>query len=125
MYIISNQTTIKCCLSISICFMLLYCQSITSQTSISFLFVLNYEFPLVFPFFVRFRNSVYPAPVSVPDYSRPDPVFDDKLRIRKRERVFSSVFISIVASPSLVVPSIPTVVARYKLQTQRELGRRK
>ena len=30
--------------------MLLSCQSITSQTSIPFLFVLNYEFPLVFPF---------------------------------------------------------------------------
>jgi hypothetical protein len=30
--------------------MLLFCQSITSQTSITFLFVLNYEFPLVFLF---------------------------------------------------------------------------
>jgi hypothetical protein len=37
---------------------------------------------------VRFRNSVYPAPISVPDYSKPDPVSDDKMRIRKRETGF-------------------------------------
>jgi hypothetical protein len=50
MYTISNETTIECCLSISICVMLLSCQSITSQISISFIFVLNYEFPLLFLF---------------------------------------------------------------------------
>jgi hypothetical protein len=50
MYIISNQTIMECCLPVFICFMLLSCQSITSQPSISFGFKLNYEFPLVFPF---------------------------------------------------------------------------
>jgi hypothetical protein len=38
---------------------------------------------------VRFRNSVYPAPVSVPDYFGLDPISDDKMRIQKRERGFS------------------------------------
>ncbi|PWZ30459.1 hypothetical protein Zm00014a_020074 [Zea mays] len=65
MYTISNQTTIECCLSISI-FMLLSCKSITSQTSISFPFVLNYEFSLVFsfPFFfvISFIPLLFPFP---------------------------------------------------------------
>jgi hypothetical protein len=62
MYTISNQTTKECCLSISINFMLLSYQSITSQTSISFLFVLNYEFPLVFSFSFAFAILFIPLP---------------------------------------------------------------
>jgi hypothetical protein len=72
MYTFSNQTTIECCLSISICFMLLFCQSITSQTSITFLFVLNYEFPLVFPFSFVFAISFIPLPFPFPTI--PDPI---------------------------------------------------
>jgi hypothetical protein len=66
MYIISNQTTIECCLSVSICFMSLACQSITSQSSIPFLFVLNYEFPLVFPFLYVFAILFTPLLFSFP-----------------------------------------------------------
>jgi hypothetical protein len=50
MFTISNQTTIECCLFVSICFILLSYQSITSQPSMSFVFVLKYEFSLVFMF---------------------------------------------------------------------------
>jgi hypothetical protein len=50
--------------------MLLSCQSITSQTSILFLFVLNYEFPLVFPFpfvfAIPFISFSFPFP-TIPD----------------------------------------------------------
>jgi hypothetical protein len=72
MYTFSNQTTIECCLSISICFMLLFCHSITSQTSITFLFVLNYEFPLVFPFPFVFAIPFIPPPFLFPTI--PDPI---------------------------------------------------
>ena len=72
MYILNNQTTIECCLSVSICFMLLFCQSITSQTSITFLFVLNYEFPLVFPFPFVFAIPFIPLPFPFPTI--PDPI---------------------------------------------------
>jgi hypothetical protein len=88
MYITSKQTTMECCLSVSIYFMLLPCQSISSQPSISFVRVLNYEFPFNIPVFVRFRTPVYPAP----NYFEPDPIFDDKMRIRKLEREFSICF---------------------------------
>jgi hypothetical protein len=48
--------------------MLLFCQSITSQTSITFLFVLNYEFPLVFPFPFGFAIPFIPFPFpTIPD----------------------------------------------------------
>jgi uncharacterized Zn-finger protein len=66
MYTFSNKTTIECCLSISICFMLLFYQSITSQTSITFLFVLNYEFPLVFLFPFVFVIPFIPLPFPFP-----------------------------------------------------------
>jgi hypothetical protein len=46
--------------------MLLFCQSITSQTSITFLFVLNYEFPLVFPFPFVFAIPSIPLPFPFP-----------------------------------------------------------
>jgi hypothetical protein len=72
MYTFSNQTTIECYLSISICFMLLFCQSITSQTSISFLFVLNYEFPLVFLFPFVFAIPFISLPF--PFLTIPDPI---------------------------------------------------
>ena len=72
MYTFSNQTTIECCISISICFMLLFCQSITSQTSITFLFVLNYEFPLVFLFPFVFAIPFIPLPFPFPTI--PDPI---------------------------------------------------
>jgi hypothetical protein len=71
MYTFSNQTTIECCLSISIWFMLLFCQSITSQTSITFLFVLNYEFPLVFLFLFVFAIPFIPLPFPFPTISDP------------------------------------------------------
>jgi hypothetical protein len=71
MYTFSNQTTIECCLSISICFMLLFCQSITSQTSITFLFVLNYEFSLVFSFPFVFAIPFIPLPFPFPTISDP------------------------------------------------------
>jgi hypothetical protein len=72
MYTFSNQITIECCLSISICFMLLFWQSITSQTSITFLFVLNYEFPLVFPF--PFVFAIPFIPLLFPFPTIPDPI---------------------------------------------------
>jgi hypothetical protein len=52
--------------------MLLFCQSITSQTSITFLFVLNYEFPLVFPFPSVFAIPFIPLPFPFPTI--PDPI---------------------------------------------------
>jgi hypothetical protein len=51
--------------------------------------ILNYQFSLNISARVRFRTPVYPAPVSVPDYSGLDPVFGDKMRERKQERGFS------------------------------------
>jgi hypothetical protein len=52
--------------------MLLFCQSITSQTSITFLFVLNYEFLLVFLFPFVFAIPFIPLPFSFPTI--PDPI---------------------------------------------------
>jgi hypothetical protein len=96
MYTFSNQTIIECCLSISICFILLFCQSITSQTSITFLFVLNYEFPLVFPFPFVFTISFIPLPFSFPTI--PDPIPFSIIKCgygngREVFRLFPSVFI--------------------------------
>jgi hypothetical protein len=95
MYTFSNQTTVECCLSISICFMLLFCQSITSQTSITFLFVLNYEISLVFPSQFVFAILFIPLPFPFPTIPDPIPFFDDKMRIRKRKRVFFRPFSSL------------------------------
>jgi hypothetical protein len=91
MYILSNQTTIECCLSISICFILFFCQSISSQTSITFLFVLNYEFPLVFPFPFVFAIPFIPLPflfTTIPDMI---PFSMIKCGYGNRRGVFSSV----------------------------------
>jgi hypothetical protein len=52
--------------------MLLFCQSITSQTSITFLFVLNYEFPLVFSLPFVFAIPFIPLPFPFPTI--PDPI---------------------------------------------------
>jgi hypothetical protein len=52
--------------------MLLFCQLITSQTSITFLFVLNYEFLLVFPFPFVFAIPFIPLPFPFPTI--PDPI---------------------------------------------------
>jgi hypothetical protein len=93
MYTFSNQTTIECCLSISICFMLLFCQSITSQTSITFIFVLNYEFPLVFSF--PFVFAIPFIPLSFPFPTIPDPIPFPMIKCGygNRRGVFPSVFI--------------------------------
>jgi hypothetical protein len=85
MYTISNQTTIECCLSVFICFILLSFQSITSKPSIPFVFVLNYEFSFVFLFPFVFVILFIPLPFSFPT----NPVSNDKMRIWKREREFS------------------------------------
>jgi hypothetical protein len=71
MYTFSNQTTIEYSHSIS-CFMLLFCQSITSQISITFLFILNYECLLVFPFPFVFAIPFIPLPFPFPTI--PDPI---------------------------------------------------
>jgi hypothetical protein len=52
--------------------MLLSYQSITSQTLISFLFVLNYEFPLVFP--ISFVFAILFIPLMFPFPTIPDPI---------------------------------------------------
>jgi hypothetical protein len=52
--------------------MLLFCQSINCQTSITFLFVLNYEFPLVFQFSFVFAIPFIPLPFPFPTI--PDPI---------------------------------------------------
>ena len=93
MYTFSNQTTIECCLSISICVMLLSCQSITSQTSISFLFVLNYGFPLVFLFLFIFAIPFIPLPFPFPTIPDPIPFSMIKYGYENGRRVFPSVFI--------------------------------
>jgi hypothetical protein len=93
MYTFSNQTTVECCLSISICFMLLFCQSITSQTSITFLFVLNYEFPLVFPFPFVFAIPFIPLPFPFPTIPDPIPFPMIKCGYGNGRGVFPSVFI--------------------------------
>jgi hypothetical protein len=95
MYTFSNQTTIECCLSISIYFILLFCQLITSQTSITFLFVLNYEFPLVFPFSFVSAIPFIPLPFSFPTIPDPIPFPMIKCGYGNRRRVFPSVFIPI------------------------------
>jgi hypothetical protein len=105
MYIFSNQTTIECCLSISICFMLLFCQSITSQTSITFLFVLNYEFPLVFSFPFVFAIPFMPLP-TIPDLI---PFLMIKYGYGNGRGVFSSVFI-----PTRSVPDIRDGRGRHR-----------
>lgn len=64
MYIISNQTTIECYLSISICFMLLPCQLVTSQPSISCVFILNYKFSFNIP--ICFCAPFIPFPFLFP-----------------------------------------------------------
>jgi hypothetical protein len=51
--------------------MLLSCQSITSQTLILFLFVLNYEFPLLFLFSFVFANPFIPLSFPFPTISDP------------------------------------------------------
>jgi hypothetical protein len=91
MYTFSNQTTIECCLSISICFLLLFCQSITSQTSITFLFVLNYEFPLVFLFPFVFAIPFIPLPFPFPTIPDPIPFPMIKCGYGIRRGVFPSV----------------------------------
>ena len=93
MYTINNQTTIQCCVSISICFMLLSCQSITSQTSISYLFVLNYEFSLAFPFPFVFAIPFIPLPFPFPTIPDPIPFSMIQCRYGNGRGVFSSVFI--------------------------------
>jgi hypothetical protein len=93
MYTFSNQTTIECCLSISIYFMLLFCQSITSQTSITFLFVLNYEFSLVFLFPFIFAILFIPLPFPFPTIPDPIPFPMIKCRYGNERGVFLSVSI--------------------------------
>jgi hypothetical protein len=98
MYTFSNQTTIECCLSISICFMLLFCQSITSQTSITFLYVLNYEFPLVFPFPFVFAFPFIPLPFPFPTIPDPIPFPMIKYGYGNGRGVFPSVSIHFIPS---------------------------
>jgi hypothetical protein len=93
MYTISNQTTIDCYLSISIYVILLSCQSITSQTLILFLYVLNYEFPLVFPFSFVFAIPFIPLPFPFPTIPDPIPFPIIKCGYGNRRGVFSSVFV--------------------------------
>jgi hypothetical protein len=73
--------------------MLLFCQSITSQTSIAFLFVLNYEFPLVFlfPFVFAIPFILLPFPFpTIPDLI---PFTMIKYAYGNEREIFPSVFI--------------------------------
>lgn len=91
MYITSKQTTMECCLSISIYFMLLPCQSINSQPSISFVRVLNYEFPFNILVFVRFAHPFIPLP-TIPNLI---PFSMIKCGYRNQRKCFLSIFIPI------------------------------
>jgi hypothetical protein len=105
----SNQTTIECCLSISICFILLFYQSITSQTSIIYLFVLNYEFPLVFPFPFVFAIPFIPLPFPLPTIPDPIPFSMIECGYGNRREVFPSVSIhrSVYSTWSDAIRPIP------------------
>jgi hypothetical protein len=65
MYTFSNQTTIERCIYIYL-FYVIILPIITSQTSITFLFVLNYEFPSVFLFPFVFAIPFIPYPLPFP-----------------------------------------------------------
>jgi hypothetical protein len=78
MYTTSKQTTIK--------YLFVSCSSPASQSSISCVLVLNYEFPLNIFAPICFSYTRLSCPVSVPDYSRPV-LF--KMRGHKQKRGFS------------------------------------
>jgi hypothetical protein len=99
MYTMNNQTTIECCLSLSIYSMLLSFQSITNQTSILFMFVLNYEFSLVFLFPFVFAIPFIPLPFPFPTILDPISFPMIKCRYENRRRGFPSVFIPTSRSP--------------------------
>jgi hypothetical protein len=105
MYTFSNQTTIECCLSISICFILSFCQSITNQTSITFLFVLNYEFPLVFPFPFVFAIPFIPLPFPFPTIPDPNPFPMIKCGYGNGRGVFPSVSVRFHPYPCWTRPT--------------------
>jgi hypothetical protein len=71
--------------------MLLFCQSITSQTSIAFLFILNYEFPLVLPFSFVFAIPFIPLPLPFPTIPDPIPFSMIKYGYENGRGVFPSV----------------------------------
>jgi hypothetical protein len=83
MHTIINQTTIESCLYVSSCFMPLSCQS----NHYPYIFVcIKLRVFVSISASVRFRNSVYPALVSVAYYSGLDLVYNDQIWIQKRER---------------------------------------
>jgi hypothetical protein len=73
--------------------MLLFCQSIISQTSITFLFVLNYEFSVIFSF--PFVFAIPFIPLSFPFPTIPDSILFPMIKCGygNGREIFPSVFI--------------------------------
>jgi hypothetical protein len=91
--------------------MLLLCQSISSQTSITFLFVLNYEFPLVFPFPFIFAIPFIPLPFPFSTILDLIPFSMIKCGYRNGRGVFPSVSVHFLPYSTCARPRHESLVA--------------
>jgi hypothetical protein len=79
----------KAQIPVVICFMLFPYQLVTSQPSITYVFVLIYEFPLNISILFVFVYLFILLTFFVPDYSGSGPVSSDKMQKQKQKRGFS------------------------------------